>query len=583
MLAKTRAFLHDLWSITRPYWRSEERWASGGLLAVVVALNLGIVYLNVLFNQWYALFYNALQEKDFAAFIHQFIRFGGLAAVFIVFGVYRLYLQQMLQIRWRRWLTKRYAGEWLSGRAYYRMQLTGSRTDNPDQRISEDVNGFVTRTLTLGLGLLESVVTLASFAAILWGLSGTLEIGGIAVPGYMLWAAVIYAIAGTWLIHRIGRPLIGLNFQQQQFEADFRFSLVRLRENAEGVALYGGEGEEAKSLSRRFAHVVDNWRGIMRQQKLLTWFSSGYAQLAVLFPFLVAAPRYFSGAIELGGLIQTAQAFGQVQGALSWFVTAYAELATWKATVDRLTGFEHALADIGRNGPAAISRRSGSPGSGVAMGNLDIWLPDGTCLLKGERLHLPPASRTLVAGPSGCGKSTLFRVIGGLWPYCSGELSLPAGERLLFLPQQPYTPIGSLRKAVSYPDPPETYGDALIRQTLTDCGLAALAADLDASAHWAHNLSPGEQQRLAFARALLLRPQWLFLDEATSALDEVSESRLYRLLLERLPFTAITSVAHRPSLAVFHNRRIDFTRNGVDGHWQLAASGGPGAAGAAGV
>lgn len=558
MLFRTRTFLRELWRLAGPYWRSEDRWAGRGLLAVVVALNLAMVYLNVLFNEWNNLFYNALQDKNLAEFTHQFIRFGELAAAFLVVAVYRVYLRQMLQIRWRRWLTQRYIDEWMTGRAYYRLQLVDGPTDNPDQRIADDIGSFVGQTLVLSLGLLESVVTLASFATILWTLSGPLTVYGLVIPGYMLWVAIVYAAVGTWLTHRIGRPLIRLNYQQQQFEADFRFSLVRLRENAEGVALYGGEAEEERGLSGRFAKVVDNWWGIMRQQKRLTWFSSGYGQVAIVFPFIVASPRFFSGAIQLGGLMQTASAFGQVQGALSWFIDAYSSLAEWTATIDRLTGFERALGEAAKASAAAI-RQDAPAGSPITVNDLDILLPDGSLLLQGLSLCLPPNSRTLVGGPSGCGKSTLFRTISGLWPYCRGVVSVPAGERMLFLPQKPYLPITSLRQAAVYPDPPEAHEDGAIRQALADCGLGHLNDALDSVRHWSQQLSPGEQQRLAFARAVLLQPRWLFLDEATSALDEGFESALYRLMIDRLPDTALISIAHRPALAAFHDRRLDLS------------------------
>jgi putative ATP-binding cassette transporter len=562
MFGKTKTFLRDLWTLTVPYWRSEERWKSGVLLAVIVAMNLGQVYLNVLFNSWYNLFYNSLQDRNFDTFVHLLMRFGVLAAIFLVNAVYRLYLRQMLQIRWRRWLTQRYVGEWLGGQAYYRLQLVGRGTDNPDQRISEDINGFVGQTLVLSLGLLDSVVTLASFASILWGLSGSLAVGGIAVPGYMLWVAVVYAGVGTWLVHLIGRPLIRLNFQQQQFEANFRYSLVRLRENAEGVALYGGEAQEARGLAARFANVVENWWGIMRQQKRLTWFSAGYSQIAIIFPLVVAAPRYFSGAIQLGGLMQIASAFGQVQGALSWFVDAYGSLAEWKATVDRLIGFERALIEQTRPAADQARRRAVPAGRPVALESVDLLLPDGTTLVAGLTLSLPPGSRTVVVGPSGCGKSTLFRTISGLWPYCRGTIDLPSGARLLFLPQKPYLPIAPLRQVVAYPDPPERHDDEAIRQVLIDCGLGHLADRLDQESHWAQQLSPGEQQRLAMARAILLKPDWLFLDEATSALDEASEAVLYRLLVTRLPSAALVSIAHRPEIGTFHDRLVDFSRLG---------------------
>ena len=559
MFGKGAGFVRDIWTLTKPYWRSEERWRAGGLLAAIIALHLGGVYLSVMFNEWNNLFYNSLQDKNFDNFVHQLMRFCGLAAIFIVTGAYRVYLRQMLQIRWRRWLTDRYLGEWLGDTAYYRLQLLGGRTDNPDQRISEDIGGFVQSTLVLCIGLLDQVVTLFSFAAILWGLSGGLTVAGLTVPGYMLWVAIVYSAIGTGLAHLVGRPLIRLNYQQQQFEADFRYSLVRLRENAEGIALYGGEEQEFRGFTHRFAKVVENWWGIMRQQKRLTLFTLGFSQIADVFPVVVAAPRYFSGAIQLGGLMQTASAFGHVQGALSWFVDAYASLAEWKATVDRLIGFEHALIETKAGRDLQIERRTATAGTAISMEGLSLGLPDGSTLIRDLSLTFPPGSRTLVSGPSGCGKSTLFRAISGLWPFCRGILTLPEGEQLLFLPQKPYLPIATLAEAATYPDGPESHDEADIRRTIADCGLVQLAeGGLHEVRHWSQQLSPGEQQRLAFARALLLRPRWLFLDEATSNLDEASESALDRLLGERLPQTALVSIAHRPTLGVFHQRRLEF-------------------------
>jgi putative ATP-binding cassette transporter len=562
MLEKTGRLLRDLKLLALPYWQSEERWTSGALLTVIVSMNLGLVYLNVLFNDWNRLFYNALQEKNVAAFTHQFIRFGVLAAIFLVLAVYRLYLRQMLQIRWRHWLTRHYVAEWLGNGSLYRLQLTGhDKTDNPDQRISEDIDGFIGQTLVLSLGLLESVVNLASFVGILWGLSGSLTIFGITVPGYMVWVAVVYALLGTWLIHLFGRPLITLNFQQQKFEADFRFSLVRLRENAEGVALYGGEEQESRSLMDRFSHVVGNWWSIMRRQKRLTWISSGYGQVAVVFPFIVAAPRYFRGVIELGGLMQTASAFGQVQSSLSWFVDAYSSLAELKATVDRLTGFRRALTDATELLAPGVTR-SNSPDRDMVIEDLDIWRPDGTELIRGLHLHLVEGARLLITGPSGSGKSTLFRAIAGLWPFSRGKVLLPTAP-VLFLPQKPYIPIASLRAAVTYPNDPKAHADDEIRAALTDCDLSALADRLDEENHWAQQLSPGEQQRLAFARALLSKPRWLFLDEATSALDEAAEVGLYRLVLDRLPEVSLISIAHRRTLEQFHDQRLVFRRTSM--------------------
>src|SRR5436190_80538 len=380
-----RQFLRDVWTLAIPYWFSEDRWPARGLLAVLVAMNLGLVYLNVLFNRWNNAFYNTLQDKNYGAFTHQLGVFTGLAATFIIVAVYQLYLNQMLQIRWRRWLTDHYLDAWLADRAYYRMQLVGGSTDNPDQRIAEDLRLFVARTLALSLGLLSAVVTLASFIAILWGLSGaaTLPLGatGLTIPGFMVWAALVYAIAGTWLTHKIGRPLIRLNFDQQRFEADFRFNLVRFRENVEGVALYAGEADEGRTFRERFAHVVGNWWGIMRQQKRLTWFTAGYNQAAIIFPFVVAAPRFFRGEIPLGGLVQTALAFGQVQQSLSFIVNAYADIAEWRAVVNRLVGFRDAI-DRVRSEVGGIRVLPGADAR-LALERVDLALPNGQPLLGG--------------------------------------------------------------------------------------------------------------------------------------------------------------------------------------------------------
>jgi vitamin B12/bleomycin/antimicrobial peptide transport system ATP-binding/permease protein len=571
-MTNMRELLRDAWAIARPYWFSEDRWAGRALLVAVIALNLGIVAINVMLNKWNLAFYNALQDKNYEIFLQQLLRFTWLAGSFIVVAVYELYLNQMLQIRWRRWLTDRYLTAWLEGGSYYRMQLVAGETDNPDQRIAEDVRLFIAGasgtggTLGLAIGGMRAVVTLVSFVTILWGLSGafTLPWIGLTIPAYMVWAALLYAIVGTWLTDLIGRPLVRLNFNQQRYEADFRFNLVRFRENTEGVALYRGEADELRGFRERFAAVVNNWWGIMRQRKRLTGFQSGFAQIAIIFPFVVAAPRYFRGEIQLGGLVQTASAFGQVQDALSYIVSSYTELAEWRAVVERLAGFGRAIERAHAEAAVEGIRRTEKDGAALALKDVDLLLPGGRPLMQGVDLTFRRGDNALISGPTGSGKSTLFRAIAGIWPFGRGEISMPAHGRVLFLPQKPYLPIGTLREVVSYPNLPGAVDDAVLRETLEAVGLPEMAGRLDESAHWALRLSPGEQQRIAFARALVQKPDWLFLDEATSAVDELGEARLYTLLRDRLPNTTLLSVGHRSSLRSFHTRQLVLTPNGLE-------------------
>ena len=566
LLIDARSFLGKVWDLARPYWLSEERWMARGLLAAIVALTLGIVYMSVLLNEFSRDFYNAIQEKNYDDFHALLLYFCFLAAGLITLSVYKLYLTQMLEMRWRSWLTTTYLNEWLERQVYYRLELSSRGTDNPDQRIAEDARLFTSATLSLSLGLLSAVVTLGSFVAILWSVSGALDftVAGIpvSIPGYMVWVAILYAVAGSVITHYVGRPLIGLNFQQERFEADFRFNLVRLRENAEGVALYRGEASERRGLLDRFEHLRANWWELMRYTKRLTIATSGYSQVAIVFPILVAAPRYFSGAIQLGGLMQISSAFGQVQGSLSWFVDSYGNIANWKASVDRLLTFHKALEETHAEAehPSGI-RIEDSAGGNIGSDSLDIRLPNGTGLLANAAFNLVPGERVLLTGPSGSGKSTLFRSIAGIWPYGSGTIRMPANDKALFLPQKPYIPIGTLREAVCYPASPGSFADAVILKILEDVRLAAFAPRLDESRNWSIAMSLGEQQRLAVARALLHRPAWLFLDEATASLDESLEAHLYSLIAERLPGTMIMSIAHRPTVAAYHDRRLAFTRS----------------------
>ena len=577
-------FLRDAWRLSRPYFVSDERWSARFLLAAIITLNLALVGMNVVLNFWNRAFYNTLEAdketslKDWNGFIDLLLfyrndakngfmpGFTVIVFCFIVVAIYRRYLIQWLQIRWRRWLTQRYVDEWLTDRSYYRISLQAADdgTDNPDQRIADDIEKFITFTLTLGLELLSNIVTLFSFLSILWTLSGPLTLLGIAIPGYMVWVALFYSVFGTIAAHFVGRPLAALNFRQQRVEADFRFSLARLRENMEGIAISGGEAEENRGLAQRFTAVIGNWYLIMRRARLMNSLVLGFNQAAVIFPFVVAAPRYFFGAMSLGELTQTADAFGQVQSAMSWFVSAYsnmqsdADLVRWRATVERLVTFRDAIEAARASSGKGIT---GSDGNHFSLKDATIGLPNGQTLIEHANLSLLSGQSVVITGRSGSGKSTLFRVFSGIWPFGSGTLRRPATNKM-FLPQRPYSPLGTLRRAVTYPAGIAAYHDAEVEAALTDAGLPHLLPRLDDEDSWAQRLSGGEQQRVALARALLAKPAWLFLDEATASLDPEAEAALYATLRQRLPGTTIISISHRPAVAKMHDRHIVFVRPG---------------------
>jgi putative ATP-binding cassette transporter len=560
--------LATVWRISAPYFRSEDKWAGRALLASVIAIQLALVAIDVILNQWQNRFFNALQDYNWDVFVREIGVFCVIAACYIALAVYQLYLNQWLQIRWRRWLTRHYLGEWLHGANHYRMQLQGDAADNPDQRIAEDVKLFVDRTLDIGLNLLSSVVTLLSFVVILWGLSAAapLHLFGkdFDIPGYMVWGALIYAIFGTALTQWIGSPLVQLDFQQQRFEADFRFNLVRARENSEQIALLKGESAERQNLWQRFNSVVENWYGIMSRTKRLTAFTASYSQAAVIFPYILVAPAYFAKKVQLGGLQQTASAFGSVQTALSVFVTIYRTMAEWRAIVARLDGFETSIARAATisDGASAIGVVSSGAGNAIDLRGLEVRLPDGKPLVSADGLSLRSRERTLLTGPSGSGKSTLFRAIAGIWPFGRGSVAIPADASVMMLPQRPYFPVGTLYGAIAYPGETESFSADQVRNALDLVGLPQLGSRLEEDAHWNRTLSLGEQQRLGLARALLHAPSYLFLDEATASLDEPLEAALYKLLAEKLPQTTVVSIGHRSTLDAFHQRNISMVRDG---------------------
>jgi len=549
-----------VWRIAAPYFRSEDKFAGRLLLASVIAIELLVVGINVLLNQWNNRFFTALQEKNWDSFVREIGIFCILAFCYIALAVYQLYLNQWLQIRWRNWLTRRYLGQWLHDANHYRMQLQGDAADNPDQRITDDVKMFVDQTLTISVGFLSAVVTLASFVVILWGLSAEspLTISGseLHIPGYLVWGALIYAIFGTALTHWIGSPLLALDFQQQRFEADFRFNLVRVRENAEQIALLRGEGAERQRLSERFGHVVQNWYKIMERTKRLTAFTSSYAQAAVVFPYILVAPAFFADKIQLGGMTQTASAFSTVQQSLSFFVSVYRALAEWRAVIARLEGFEEAIASAAKLAADAIDIQASNDKNRIEIRRFLLRLPNGKPLVAADCFDIRSNQRTLVTGPSGAGKSTLFRAIAGIWPFGTGVITIPSKATLMMLPQRPYFPVGTLKAAIVYPSEPDTYDSLAVANALRSVGLPQLASRLEEDGHWNRMLSLGEQQRLGIARALLHGPQYLFLDEATASLDETSEAALYRLLAEKLPATTVVSIGHRSTLEAFHERKV---------------------------
>ena len=566
---KDKKLYQMAWRLMSSYWHSQEKWKARGLLAGVIALTLGQVYMLVLLNGWNNDFYNALQQRAFESFWPLIGQFAGFAFLHIIFAVYAIYVRQILEIKWRNWMTDKYLDRWLEHQTYYRLQVAGKDDmDNPDQRIADDINSFVNLTLGLFVGVIKQATSLVAFVVILWNLSGYLDIPlgdtVLSVPGYMVFVTLIYSVVGTWLAHKVGRKLIRLNYDQQRFEADFRFSMVRVRENSESVAFYGGEKPEMQNFRERFALVIGNFWGLMKRTKLLNFYVNGYAQIAIIVPVLMCAPQYFSGTMQLGGFMQTISAFGRVQDALSYFVESYDSIAQYVAVIRRLGGFAGHMEEAEALTSSFDFTRNTS--NALQLWQMDIALPDGRQLAEKLSIAVPAGKRLLISGGSGAGKSTLLRAIAGIWPYGTGEISLPTGWRTMFLPQRPYLPLGSLRRAIYYPQPvPENIDDNLAG-LLERFGLQKLAGQLDTVDDWSRILSLGEQQRLAFIRILLLRPDIVFLDESTSALDEPREAQAYEILHQLLPKMAVVSVGHRSSLLNCHDKQLVLAG---DGYWKL--------------
>lgn len=550
----TRQFFRDVWYLTKSYWQSEEKKKAFFLLGCIIVLTLGVVYMLVLLNQWNNSFYSALQNYDAKKIFDELIHFSWLAAIYILLAVYSYYLQQTLILNWRRWLTTRFIDIWLQNKTYYNLQMFGKDTDNPDQRISEDVRQFVEMTLSFGIGILKTFCTFASFVVILYNLSGSLSFTFMGktwtINGYMLWASLLYSVIGTYITHIVGRKLVKINFIQQKYEADFRFSMIRLRESAESVAFYRGEAQEGSVFKQRFKMLLDNFWKLVNKQKQLVFLNSGYSQIAIIFPFVVAMNRYLTKEVTLGGLMQVASAFGRVQDSLSYFVDMYSSIAQWQAVVMRLTCFGHHMHDVYQQAERFHVERFAAADV-VEVNNMQINLPDGKPLLENISFTLHPGHNVLIKGVSGSGKSTLLRAISGIWPFVDGKIFLPERDKLMFIPQRSYLPLGTLRAALNYPGN-KPIDDTELIYLMDLCQIGYLKDKLDLEADWSHVLSVGEQQRLAFVRAHIQQPQWLFLDEATSALDEDTEANMYSLLQERLQQTTVVSVGHRSTLNKYH-------------------------------
>lgn len=552
--------VRDFLKVALPYFQSDDRWRARTLLAGIVAVELALVYLFVLTNEWNVLFYNSLQDRNWDAFLWSLVVFLGLATAMVVLVVAQYFLGQSLIIRWREWMTRRYLEDWLAQSRLYRVQFVNPAVDNIHLRIASDVYLFIQYTLELGTGLLSSIVTLASFVVILWGLSSLAPLTAFGVnvdiPGYLVWVALLYAGMGTLVAHLIGRPLIALDFNQQRREADFRFAIARVADHAEPIAMMGGEAVERATLIGRFGALVSNWKNLVLRQSRLTTFATSYGQASTVFPVLVASPAYFLGVLSLGVLMQTVSAFQRVEGAFAFFIGAYGKVAEWKALIDRLAQFEAALDTLTRqsDGITVISDGDGR----LQATDLVLNHPSGTLLAKVPALSLSPGSRLLITGASGSGKSSLLRALRGIWPFGSGSITLP--QCVVAIPQRPYFPLGTLKAAITYPVPEGEFDDAAVRSVMEAVGLDHLAERLHEEADWRLELSGGEQQRAALAGVLLRPPRILLLDEPIAALDEISGRELFARLVERMPETIIVTVGRHAVLGYLHERTIELRK-----------------------
>ncbi|MAK55165.1 MAG: ABC transporter ATP-binding protein [Pusillimonas sp.] len=597
-LARRTVWGRQFWHLSGGYFSPRRSWKPILTIAFILFLTLAGVRLQVLFSNWYNTMYSALQDLNEAAFWLAMWLFAALATLHVLRSLLDYYIQQAFSIHWRTWLNNQLLNRWLDGQSYYRTQHLEKGVDNPDQRIQYDVTVFVQSSLTLSMGVVDALVSTVAFTLILWGLSGPLGLFGVEIPRAMVFLVFVYVLVATVLAIRIGRPLIMLNFLNERFNADYRYALVRLREYAESIAFYAGEKVEGTLLRGRFAQVISNaWAIVYRSLKFLG-FNFSVTQAAVVFPFIIQAKRFFSEQITLGDLMQTAQAFGRLQDNLSFFRNAYDEFASYRATLDRLTGFNRAIDEAQQLPHPNLSNHTNQ----LTIRNLTVRTPNNQILIDTLNLSLAPGQALLIRGPSGAGKTTLLRAVAGLWPFCDGDVERPQ-EHLLFLSQKPYLPLGSLRQALYYPQmvslkedvlidregqkdaalassgsapqnldeqvdtpvtvtPMATHQDPQARDVLEQVQLGHLIDRLDEVNDWSRILSLGEQQRLAFGRLLLAHPRVAFLDEATSAMDEGLEDAMYRLIRKRLPDTVLISVGHRSTLVRHHSKQLNLKGKG---------------------
>ena len=552
-------FLGALWRLLRVYWTSADALPGAALLGGSIALELATVWTTVLLSDAQRRIFDALELKAADAFFTAIGFFLFATVIFVFASTYRIFLRQTLEMRWRRGLSAYYIERWIGASAFVQAKLHADEIDNPDQRIQEDVRDFVASALGLSLSLLAAVATLVSFGGLLWRESSDwpLRLAGreFEIPGFMMWVAVVYAVFSTWITHVVGRRLVPLNFDRLRLEADFRYGLVRFRDNVEAVVLSRGESVERQGSLTRFRHVVANWWQLIRAQRNLSLLTTGVGHANDVVPVLVAAPAYFAHLITLGSVAQMRIAYAQVSGALIWFVNAYQEIARWRANVERLVAFAEMMDDTDREtAEPRIQIVTGSE-SVLRLEDLRLESPDGTAMIEAARASVEQGSRIAVTGASGSGKTILLRAIAGIWPFGSGRVELPVRDRLLFVPERAYVPQGSLRAALSFPAPEGAFSDEQIVEMLRLLGLHNLERRLDDEESWDQQLSDHERQRVALVRVLLHEPEWLFLDKATSALDEATERRVYELLAERLPDTTVITAAHRPAVEGYHERR----------------------------